>query len=251
MLFGGSVGVFWSISPEVQFYVFFVLLWWTLASRGPWLGSAVALLCAALVATHSLWPGMSLPGKLHLFLAGALCGLLPRISWSGRYLSILLVALQLAAAGLLVGIVWRFHTVQAELYRHVEVGVLIAAAIYLLSFNSRWSTAIFANAPMRAIGRGSFSIYLMHQLVLDYGARLLGLQRQFALSWLALSAAAVALPMIVSRYLEMPLQKSARHALERMRNGVNVRRSPRSHPAADAASDAASSRTETAGHVVG
>jgi peptidoglycan/LPS O-acetylase OafA/YrhL len=197
---------------------------------------------------------MSLPSKLHLFLAGALFGLLPRIGWNGRYRPILLAALQVAAAGLLVAIVWRFHMVQAELYRHVEVGLLIAAAIYVLSFNSSWSTAIFANAPMRAIGRGSFSIYLMHQLVLDYGARLLGLQRQFALLWLALSAVAVALPMIVSRYVEMPLQKSARHALEHMRDRASARltaRSSRLQSVEDAAGDASSSRTETAGQLVG
>lgn len=223
MLFGGSVGVFWSISPEVQFYVFFMLLWWTLAGRGRWLGGTVILLCASLITTHSFWPGLSLPSKLHLFLAGALCGLLPRVSWNGRGRSILLVALQIAAAALLVAIVWRFHTVQAELYQHVEIGVLIAAAIYVLSFNSSWSTAIFASSPLRAIGRGSFSIYLLHQLVLDYGTRLLGLQRQFVSPWLALGAVAVALPMIVSRYVEMPLQKSARRALEHIRDRVGVR----------------------------
>lgn len=229
LLFGGSVGVFWSISPEVQFYGFFLLLWLALRGSGnrPQTASMVLLLCAALLLTHSMWPGLSLPNKLHLFLAGALAGLAPRPDWRAARSGVWLSYLQGAALLLLIATSWVFKAMSMEelrkhaLYAHVEVALILALVIYLLSFDSRWTRAIFASRPLRAIGRASFSIYLLHQIFLHYGAQWLDLDPAvFAPIWLGVGVAAVLMSMWVSRRIEMPLQKCVRQFLEQWRTVV-------------------------------
>lgn len=215
-LFGGSGYVFWSIPPEIQYYIFFLVVWWAIAHRAklPYAMPLIALVCAALLLTHSFWPGLTLPNKLHLFLAGTAAGLAPRGMWRDAKDQTLLWCLQLGALVLLVAPLWLYAT-QPALYSATELGIALGVAVYLLSLPSRWTTAIFASHWMRKIGQASFSIYLMHVLVFHFGMRLFGLNRtQFDPLWLMLGVAAVVIPMVASRYVEIPLQRKTRRALE-------------------------------------
>ena len=215
-LFGGSGYVFWSIPPEIQYYIFFLVVWWAIAHRArlPYAMPLIALVCAALLLTHSVWPGLTLPNKLHLFLAGTAAGLAPRVMWRGSQDKTLLWCLQLAALVLLLTPLWLYAT-QPDLYSATELGIALAVAVYLLSISSRWTTPVFASLWMRKIGQASFSIYLMHVLVFHFGMRLFGLNRtQYDPMWLVLGVAAVIIPMVASRYVEIPLQKKTRRALE-------------------------------------
>ena len=214
--FGGSGYVFWSIPPEIQYYIFFLLIWWAIAHRSK-LSYALpflALLCAALLLTHSLWPGLTLPNKIHLFLAGTVAGLMPRDSWKKSLDRSTLMLLQLAGLAVLVSPIWLYDS-QPALYAATELGFAIAVAVYLLSLPSAWTTFIFASSVMRKIGQASFSIYLMHVLVFYFGQRALGLkQTDYDPLWLVLGVAAVALPMLASKYVEIPLQRKTRRSLE-------------------------------------
>ncbi len=215
-LFGGSGYVFWSIPPEIQYYIFFLVVWWAIANRAklPYAMPLIALVCAALLLTHSFWPGLTLPNKLHLFLAGTAAGLAPRGMWRDAKDQNLLWCLQLGALVLLVAPLWLYAT-QPALYSATELGIALGVAVYLLSLPSRWTTPIFAAPWMRKIGQASFSIYLMHVLVFHFGMRLFGLNRtQFDPLWLVLGVAAVVIPMVASRYVEIPLQRKTRRALE-------------------------------------
>jgi peptidoglycan/LPS O-acetylase OafA/YrhL len=215
-LFGGSGYVFWSIPPEIQYYIFFLGVWWAIAHHAklPYAMPLIALVCAALLMTHSLWPGLSLPSKLHLFLAGTAAGLAPRGMWRDAQDQTLLWCVQLGALVLLLAPLWLYAT-QPALYSATELGIALAVAVYLLSIPSRWTTPVFASPWMRKIGQASFSIYLMHVLVFHFGMRLLGLNRtQYDPMWLVLGLAAVVIPMVVSRYVEIPLQRKTRKALE-------------------------------------
>lgn len=217
-LFGGSGYVFWSIPPEIQYYLFFPLLWWSLArqQQHAYVLPLLALLSAALVLTHALWPGLALPHKLHFFLAGSLAGLLPRHGWDSPADRTMLVVLQIGALGLVLAPLW-LYTSQATMYDATELGLSFALGIYLLSLNSAWTRQAFASPWMRSIGHASFSIYLMHALVFHFGVRLLRLAPDaFHLAWLPLTAFAVALPMVVSKYIEIPLQKTTRQGLTRL-----------------------------------
>ncbi len=215
-LFGGSGYVFWSIPPEIQYYIFFLLVWWAIAKRHQLAFALplVLLLCSALLVTHSLWPGLTLPNKIHLFLAGTVAGLIPRHRWQESLDQSTLMALQLGAVAVLLSPIWLYES-QSALYAATELGVAIAVAVYLLSLPSAWTTFIFASRFMRKVGHASFSIYLMHVLVFYFGQRMLGLkQTDYDPLWLLLGVAAVALPMVASAYLEMPLQRMTRRWLE-------------------------------------
>ena len=214
-LFAGSSGVFWSIPPEIQFYLFFPLVWWAIAHRAslPFV-LPIVLLCAVFLLTHALWPGLALPNKLHFFLAGSLAGLIPRVVWRGGSDRFVLFGLQLGAVFCLVAPLWLYPSA-AEFYRTTELAGAFAVAIYLLSIPSRWTTYVFASPLLRKVGQASFSIYLMHQLVFHYGTRVLGLSPgRYSSLWLLLGLAGVALPMIASHYVEVPLSRTTRRFLE-------------------------------------
>jgi len=214
-LFIGSSGVFWSIPPEIQYYVFFLLIWWAIAHRSRLsFALPIALLCSAFLLTHALWPGLALPNKLHFFLAGSLAGLMPRAAWSETSDRVVLFGLQLGAVFCLVAPLWLYPSA-SEFYGTTEIAFALAVAVYLLSIPSRWTTFVFASPLPRKIGQASFSIYLMHQLVFHYGMRVLGLSPgRYAPLWLLLGLAGVVLPMVASHYVEVPFSRMTRRFIE-------------------------------------
>jgi peptidoglycan/LPS O-acetylase OafA/YrhL len=215
-LFAGNVQIFWSIPLEVQYYAFFVLVWWAIAQRTRLLFALplLALLCAALLTTQDRWGGLMVPHKLHFFLAGTLAGLLPRPPWKGAEPLRMLAGLQLGAALLLLSPLW-LYTNNQDFYAAGGLGLALATAVYLLSIPSGWTRQVFAPPWVRKIGQASFSIYLMHLLVFYYGAQWLGLQHsRYHPLWLLLGLAGVAVPMLVSHWVEMPLQRGTRRWLQ-------------------------------------
>lgn len=215
-LFGGSVSIFWSIGPEVQYYIFFLFVWWALASR---LRSQVALpllglVCAAMLLTHAWWPGLALPNKLHFFLAGTLAGLAPRPTMATRESQLGLSGLQVLAILVLLS-PHALYASKEAFYDSTELALALAVAVYVLSFSTPWTACIFANPVMRRLGQASFSIYLLHVLVFYFGMRWLNLDhRVYEPRWALLAVAGVGVPMLVSRWVEIPLQKVARQRLE-------------------------------------
>lgn len=232
-LFGGNVLIFWSIPLEVQYYIFFLLVWWAMAqrTRRVYALPLLALLCAALLVTHSLWGGLMLPHKLHFFLAGSLAGLLPRPVWKAGAESRVLSGLQIGAALLLALPLWQYAS-KPDFYAASALALSLATSVYLLSLPSGWTRLVFATPWVRKIGQASFSIYLMHVLVFHYGALWLGLQHTvYELLWLPLGVAGVALPMLVSHFVEMPLQRVTRRWLQACLDRASQSFKPRSTPA--------------------
>jgi peptidoglycan/LPS O-acetylase OafA/YrhL len=232
-LFGGNVLIFWTIPLEVQYYLFFLLVWWAIAQRTRLVYALplLALLCAALLVTHSLWGGLMLPNKLHFFLAGSLAGLLPRPVWKAGAQSRMLSLLQVGAALLLALPLWQY-TSKPDFYAASALGLSLATAVYLLSIPSGWTSLVFATPWMRKIGQASFSIYLMHVLVFHFGAQWLGLQHTvYDPLWLLLGLAGVTLPMLVSHWIEMPLQRLTRRWLQARLDRATQSFKPRSTPA--------------------
>lgn len=216
-LFGGSVGIFWSISPEIQYYIFFLFIWFTIAHRAmkSYLLPLLAFTCAGFLLTHNYWPGLTLPHKLHFFLAGTIAGALPRAQWILPIEKNILPFLQVGAIILLIAPAFFYATI-IEFYKVTELGIVYAVAVYLLSLPTRWTTFAFASPVMRRIGQASFSIYLMHVLVFYFGQSFLGLSNTtYEPLWILLILAGVVLPMIASRYIEIPLQKMTRKFLLR------------------------------------
>lgn len=215
ILFSGNVGIFWSIPLEVQYYVFFIFVWWGLAytSRLVYAAPLLIFVCAGLMLTHTYWPHLSVPSKLHFFLAGTIAGIAPRRIWAGVTSRLMLNVLQVGAV-LMIGLPFFMFDSKQAVYECIPLAFAYAIAIYILSVSSGWTNLLFANPIMRKIGQASFSIYLIHLLVLHYGERLLGLDHKtYHHLWLALGVLGVIIPMIISVYIEMPLQRVTRNLL--------------------------------------
>jgi hypothetical protein len=209
-----------------------LLVWWAIAHRTRYVFAlpALALLCAALLVTQVYWGGLMLPHKLHFFLAGTLAGLLPRPVWKSGTETRVLSVLQVGAALLLALPLWQYAT-KPDFYAATALGISMATAVYLLSVPTGWTTLVFATPWVRKIGQASFSIYLMHVLVFHFGMQWLGLQHTvFTPLWLVLGVAGVALPMLVSHWIEMPMQRHTRRWLQarvdRIAQTVKLGRTP-------------------------
>jgi peptidoglycan/LPS O-acetylase OafA/YrhL len=216
-LFGGNVLIFWSIPLEVQYYIFFLFVWWAIASRQQRIYAVplMALVCTLLLVTHTFWTGLMLPHKLHFFLAGTLAGLVPRPQWRESRDIWMLSMLQLVALALLALPLW-IYTTKPALYAESALGPTMAVSVYLLSISSRWSGRVFATPWVRKIGQASFSIYLMHVLVFYLGMQFLGLRHDvFDWRWVPLGFVGVLIPMVFSHFVELPLQAVTRGWLER------------------------------------
>jgi peptidoglycan/LPS O-acetylase OafA/YrhL len=182
VLFSGNVSVFWSITPEVEFYFLFVLLWAVSSRylmRFDMTGFALlAFGCLLLMAYRDVFPGTFVGSKLHYFLFGAIAGVLrakigmdnanPR---SLNWLHGVLIAVMAAAACLILSghgaSVMPFADNKA-FYGSLLTALFGAFLIFSFSFSSALGDAVFANRALVLCGECSFSIYLLHMPVIYF-----------------------------------------------------------------------------------
>lgn len=156
----GSTGVFWSIPPEIQFYLFFLLVW--LFFIDPRKYQAVVVVSAAYLVVASLagfpGPGILLTSKLPYFLFGAFAGRLytlfpnrPSGPVTGVAVLILLPAFFLSVVHEMPGGFWGISS--------AFCGSVI---VYLSACGNGLSAGILGSRPLAFAGRISFSLYLFH-----------------------------------------------------------------------------------------
>ncbi|HCL64336.1 MAG TPA: acyltransferase [Rhizobium sp.] len=157
----GSSGVFWSIPPEIQFYLFFLLLWLCFEKPGQRQTLAVALLAAFTLGMVLDFPGpgILLLSKIPYFLFGAFAG---RLFRSGLFLPSNAIT-GVAALGLLaVFFLGRNLFSSSTTFWGTQTALIAATIVYLSACEALPSKAILAAAPLRFAGKISFSLYLFH-----------------------------------------------------------------------------------------
>lgn len=182
LLFSSNVAVFWSIGPEVQFYLLFVALWIVRARGGERAFVAAALAASALcVATIGHWPGVLVLSKLHIFCCGLLCAVyrgraeaaLGRRGIAAAHLLSLAVLAALAFdAASLPGLRHCVYDRAADpayacFFGDLPRLGLVGFVVLSCSLGGWVAELALAGPPARALGRCSFSLYLLHEPVFD------------------------------------------------------------------------------------
>lgn len=210
VFFMSNVGVFWSIPPEIQFYGFFLLLWFAYGkfkTGNYWWMIGSAVLCTAFIATKEQWGGLMLPSKLHLFLGGFLAAFLLKSASIKRYL-----CSNIAQLGLSIAILLYFHFLleHHKIYEDLIFGGLIA--LFIASFSqSSIISRIFETHMMRMMGAASFSIYLFHDVILQ-AMHLMGAfsSLETNVSIAIMCFVSVAIPVAFHYLVEKPLNMSSK-----------------------------------------
>jgi peptidoglycan/LPS O-acetylase OafA/YrhL len=174
LTFNGSVSVFWSVGPEVQFYVAFILLWLIFARSRLAFFVFTVCLSAFCIATIKMWSGVFILSKFHIFACGVM---LASIRRNVPLSSTSILAAHIVSIALLAAICFsdgfsmflghedndpNLTSFYDSLPRTVVAGIVV----FSFSYESRLGTVIFANKAMRLFGAISFSIYLLHEVVM-------------------------------------------------------------------------------------
>jgi peptidoglycan/LPS O-acetylase OafA/YrhL len=169
ILMFGSTGVFWSIPPEIQFYLFFLLIWlWFLdPKKYQW----IAVTTAALLIIDAYFgfpgPGILLSSKLPYFLFGSLAGSARQKSHPDSALT------GVVTLGLLVFffLARGFFPLTTSFWG-LSSALTGAVIVYLAACGSPVSAFVLASRPLTFVGKISFSLYLFHLPVVFLGMRI-------------------------------------------------------------------------------
>jgi peptidoglycan/LPS O-acetylase OafA/YrhL len=208
LMFSGNVSVFWSIPPEVQFYAFFIALWWAVqrATSGRGAGALIVVLALSAVAicARENVPGTFVGSKLHYFLMGSLLGWLhPRM----RSVALSRTTLTLLQAALLVGLVLFMSGViglrPKAYWVDVSPVLICGLAIFAFSHDRTAIEGVMAARPFQWLGDWSFSVYLLHVPVM-YALSLTSLPRGSVVTALIQVAASLLVTAAFSVLVERP-----------------------------------------------
>lgn len=211
----------WSLSVEEQFYILYPLLLVFVLKRwrklAPWVVLGVALLSfglnLAFVGSKPEATFYLMPTRAWELLIGALLTWVPRVRHTGfghllGAVGVLLIAAAIAG-----------YTPDTRFPGVFALLPTLGAASLLLAGGApgAWSTRVLSLTPMVAIGRISYSLYLVHWPINVFASNELG--EGYTLGWrLAMVAACFVLSALLYRWVEMPFRHG--HVLSSRRGFV-------------------------------
>lgn len=180
LLFIGNESVFWTIGPQVQFYILFLVLWGGAAhysaTKNPMPLIFIVFFAILLIMMRRSLPGTFVGANLHYFVFGALAGVLrKKMSIEFRQpqlINILQLALLLLFLAVECGVIQISARMIHENLSTLVMAILVAFFIFVFSFDSYCSRLLFGNPLLRLMGALSFSLYLLHMPVLYWVRKL-------------------------------------------------------------------------------
>jgi peptidoglycan/LPS O-acetylase OafA/YrhL len=177
LLLVGDRYVFWTIPPEIQFYVVFAGIWF-LRHRLPDFAARFLLTATAAIVLLSIlqYPGpkFAVTSYAQFFLAGVLAGMAFH-RFGARFATFLTgfeLPLLFALYVFSYPMIYERLTGQQHQLWHEDAFAALMALIVLVAAVGRDRLVPFlASRPMRWLGAVSFSLYLIHSIILDYAWR--------------------------------------------------------------------------------
>ncbi|WP_246541440.1 acyltransferase family protein [Collimonas antrihumi] len=174
IFFSGNVSVFWSITPEVEFYFLFVLVWAAASryvTRFDIAGLAFLTFGALILLSYrDVFPGTFVGAKLHYFLFGVIAGIVrSRIGATKQGGKSLLVLHSLLLASMVLmesGWIEIPFSSNKEFYSSILTAVFGSFLVFGFSFPSALGKFFFENKAIVLCGECSFSIYLLHMPII-------------------------------------------------------------------------------------
>lgn len=213
LFFSGNVAMFWSIPPEVQFYVVFIVIWWAAAVYRTQNILLPLIVVFAVVLTfmsyYGHFPGTFVGSHIQFFVGGLFAALI-----RPRFVALMQdrQSLLFAQLCLLILFAWTsfspttpFGPDDSIRFNGDARAIIPMLMVLLMSMPTRISTPLFANPWMRAIGAWSFSLYLVHLAVLQLASFIIPVAGVPAYIVLGVSAA-IALSALTYRLIERPSQ---------------------------------------------
>ena len=175
---------FWTIPVEVLFYLVLPPLALVLTAL-PRTSAQVALLAVGLVVARLVWPP-DYPAKapdfrpsvlpfLAVFLAGSLTAVLARSGWFTRDGRVARALVPLGCVGFAALTPALASFVLGEQVEHTRFhlwfgtqATLASLVVLGLAVHGGWARRALSSAPLRLVGRASYSVYLLHALPLAY-----------------------------------------------------------------------------------
>jgi peptidoglycan/LPS O-acetylase OafA/YrhL len=203
------VPVAWTLGLEAVWYFVFTLAFVLSLNRNiPWLvvfSSLTIVAGCTLSLTGMVRTPMGRVDLLVICVLGLLCLRRELGNMAAKAFVIALTFLSFfVAAGLFVGFNLRpSDTVLTPTFRCVAISWLLGAALFLIPFFRR-SWFLTGNAPVRYLGKISYSIYLLHPLVISV---MLGWLGQAVTGWFAIGlimGLTVAVSHFTYRFIEYP-----------------------------------------------
>ena len=212
-------GQLWSLAVEEHFYFVYPLAMIVLLARPKWALPVLLAVCVnslgVRIHVSGAYPliaedytGKATECRIDSILYGAIAALMWWSTAGRAVLRRLLSPAGLALAGglILVSLMYRDPQFR-QTFRYSLQGLALIPLVVAVTVSGvlPWATAILDSAPMRWIGRLSYSLYLWHMLAFDLGERLIpgtGLNHLLAigLGWVL----AVGISMLCYRYVEQP-----------------------------------------------
>jgi len=180
ILFIGNESVFWTIGPQVQFYVLFLVLWSAVAhyvaTKNPLPLIFIVFVAILVIMMRRSLPGTFVGSNLHYFVFGALAGVVRKKMHielrQPQLINIIHVALLLIFLAVECGIIQISARMIHENLSTLVMAILVAFFIFVFSFDSFSSRLLFGNPLLRLMGTLSFSLYLLHMPVLYWVKKL-------------------------------------------------------------------------------
>ncbi len=173
-LFG--ISVLWTIPTEIQFYLLFIILWRLYAQSAIYFYSISVLIFISVVylnfprysGTFFGFPyDLSLLRALPFFLSGTLLGLLyrrwaPPATWQNPWFVVALCAIPLLYPQVFSRLIGYEH----QLWQDINIWLVMTLIFFILIFLTAEQHCLLTNRIGDFLGEISYSLYLLHMLVL-------------------------------------------------------------------------------------